>query len=66
VGLPAYFEKNPPPRTPGDLMRYHCIRGRLPSGALYRWDVPASLRAFIDVIREIEPPPDDRSPRRQR
>jgi DNA-binding transcriptional LysR family regulator len=133
VGSPAYFEKNPPPRTPGDLMRHHCIRGRLPSGAIYRWEfaqraktltidvpgaltldeptltreaalagaglaymreariaqdvaagrlvsvlnewmpsspglclyypgrrnVPASLRAFIDVIREIEPPADD-------
>jgi DNA-binding transcriptional LysR family regulator len=138
VGSPAYFEKNPPPRTPGDLMRHHCIRARLPSGAMYRWEfaqrsetltidvpgvltldeptlareaalagaglaymreawiaqdvaagrlvsvltewmpsapglclyypgrrnVPASLRAFIDVIREIEPPADDRSPER--
>jgi hypothetical protein len=34
VGSSAYFEKNPPPRTPGDLMRHHCIRGRLPSGAI--------------------------------
>jgi DNA-binding transcriptional LysR family regulator len=133
VGSPAYFEKNPPPRTPGDLMRHHCIRARLPSGAIYRWEfaqrsetltidvpgvltldeptlardaavagaglaymreawiaqdvaagrlvsvlnewmpsapglclyypgrrnVPASLRAFIEVIREIGPPADD-------
>jgi DNA-binding transcriptional LysR family regulator len=133
VGSPAYFEKNPPPRTPGDLMRHHCIRARLPSGAIHRWEfaqrsethtidvpgvltldeptlardaavagaglaymreawiaqdvaagrlvsvlnewmpsspglclyypgrrnVPASLRAFIDVIREIEQPADN-------
>jgi DNA-binding transcriptional LysR family regulator len=133
VGSPAYFEENPPPRTPGDLMRQRCIRARLPSGGIYRWEfaqrsetltidvpgvltldeptlareaalagaglaymrerwiaqhvaagrlvgvlnewmpsspglslyypgrrnVPASLRAFIDVIREIEPPAND-------
>jgi DNA-binding transcriptional LysR family regulator len=132
VGSPAYFEENPPPRTPGDLTRHRCIRARLPSGGMYRWEfaqhsetltidvpgvvtlneptltreaalvgaglaymreawiaqdvaagrlvsvlhewmpsepglclyypgrrnVPASLRAFIDVIREIEPPRD--------
>jgi DNA-binding transcriptional LysR family regulator len=29
-----------------------------------RRNVPASLRAFIDVIREIGPPADDRSPER--
>jgi DNA-binding transcriptional LysR family regulator len=133
VGSPAYFEENPPPRTPGDLMRHRCIRARWPNGGMYRWEfaqrsetltidvpgvltldeetlmreaalagaglaymwkasiaqdvaagrlvsvlnewmpsspglclyypgrrnVPASLRAFIDVIREIEPPTDD-------
>jgi DNA-binding transcriptional LysR family regulator len=133
VGSPAYFEENPPPRTPGDLTRHRCIRARWPSGGMYRWEfaqrsetlnidvpgvltldeptlmreaalagaglaymweawiaqdvadgrlvsvlnewmpsspalclyypgrrnVPASLRAFIDVIREIEPPADD-------
>jgi DNA-binding transcriptional LysR family regulator len=133
VGSPAYFEKNPPPRTPGDLARHRCIRARWPSGGIYRWEfarrsetlsvdvpgvltldepslmraavlagaglaylrkvwiardiaagrlvsvldewmpsepglclyypgrrnVPASLRAFIDVFKEIEPPADD-------
>jgi DNA-binding transcriptional LysR family regulator len=133
VGSPAYFEENPPPRTPGDLTRHRCIRARWPSGGMYRWEfaqrsetltidvpgvltldeetlmreaalagaglaymwkasiaqdvaagrlvsvlnewmpsspglclyypgrrnVPASLRAFIDVIREIEPHADD-------
>jgi DNA-binding transcriptional LysR family regulator len=133
VGSPAYFEENPPPRTPGDLTLHRCIRARWPSGGMYRWEfaqrsetltvdvpgvltldeptlmreaalagaglaymweasiaqdvaagrlvsvlnewmpsspglclyypgrrnVPASLRAFIDVIREIEPHADD-------
>jgi DNA-binding transcriptional LysR family regulator len=133
VGSPAYFEENPPPRTPGDLTRHRCIRAHWPSGGIYRWEfaqrsetltidvpgvltldeptlmreaalagaglaylrkawvaqdvaagrlvsvlnewvpsspslclyypgrrnVPASLRAFIDVLREVEPPTDD-------
>ena len=133
VGSPAYFEENPPPRTPGDLTRHRCIQVRWPSHGIYRWEfvqgsealtldvpgaltldepalmreavlagaglaylrkvwiaqdiaagrlvsvlnewmpsepglclyypgrrnVPASLRAFIDVIREIEPHADD-------
>jgi DNA-binding transcriptional LysR family regulator len=133
VGSPAYFEDNPPPRTPGELTRHHCVRARLPSGGIYRWEfaqrsealtidvpgvltldepmllreaalagaglaymreewiaqdlaagrlvsvlkkwmpslpglclyypgrrnIPASLRAFIDVIRAIEPPADE-------
>jgi DNA-binding transcriptional LysR family regulator len=133
VGSPAYFEENPPPRTPGDLTRHRCIRARWPSGGMYRWEfaqrpetvsidvpgvltldeptlmreavlagaglaylrkvwiahdiaaghlvsvlnkwmpsepglclyypgrrnVPASVRAFINVIREIAPPADD-------
>ncbi|WFU06246.1 LysR family transcriptional regulator (plasmid) [Rhizobium sp. CB3171] len=54
VGSPAYFEAHPKPGKPQDLMQHCCIRARLPSGALYRWefekqgevltlDVPGSL-----------------------
>jgi DNA-binding transcriptional LysR family regulator len=57
VGSPAYFEENPPPRTPGDLARHRCIRARWPSGGMYRWefarrsetlsiDVPGSSRSM--------------------
>jgi DNA-binding transcriptional LysR family regulator len=50
VGSPAYFEDNPPPRTPGDLMRHHCIRARLPSGAISRWEFAQRLETLtIDV-----------------
>lgn len=37
VGSPGYFESNPPPRVPADLLRHSCIRTRLPNGAIFRW-----------------------------
>ncbi len=38
VGSPGYFAANPTPRVPADLAAHRCIRSRLPSGALYRWE----------------------------
>ena len=38
VASPAYFEKRPPPRTPGDLTRHRCIAQRQVSGGLYAWE----------------------------
>jgi len=38
VGAPNYFESAPPPRTPADLAAHRCIRARMPSGAMYRWE----------------------------
>lgn len=38
VGSPAYFEHRALPQTPEDLRTNICIRNRLPSGALYRWE----------------------------
>lgn len=38
VGSPAYFERYPKPRNPADLLKHRCIRMRLPSGAIYRWE----------------------------
>jgi DNA-binding transcriptional LysR family regulator len=38
VGSPAYFEHYPKPRTPADISRHRCIRSRLPSGGIYRWE----------------------------
>lgn len=37
VGSPDYFEGNPPPRVPDDLLRHSCIRTRLPNGSIFRW-----------------------------
>jgi DNA-binding transcriptional LysR family regulator len=38
VASPDYLAKHPAPRTPDDLKNHVCIRLRLPSGKLYRWE----------------------------
>ena len=38
VGSPAYFRRHPKPVKPRDLHGHACIRFRLPSGAIYRWE----------------------------
>jgi DNA-binding transcriptional LysR family regulator len=54
VAAPSYLQRHGMPRVPDDLHRHRCIRHRLPSGKLYRWeferrgeelviDVPGSL-----------------------
>jgi DNA-binding transcriptional LysR family regulator len=54
VGSPAYFEKHDRPRVPPDLLNHHCIRVRLPNGALYRWQFEKrGQTAQIDVAGPI-------------
>src|ERR1700760_1053935 len=38
VGAPAYFDRAQVPRSPADLLAHECIRRRMPSGNLYRWE----------------------------
>ncbi|WGF87186.1 LysR family transcriptional regulator [Marinivivus vitaminiproducens] len=38
VGSPAYFAERPKPETPDDLTAHACIRHRMPSGKLFRWE----------------------------
>ena len=38
VGSPAYFRRHPKPLKPRDLHGHACIRFRLPSGGIYRWE----------------------------
>jgi DNA-binding transcriptional LysR family regulator len=38
VGAPDYFARAPLPQSPSDLLNHECIRRRLPSGKLYRWE----------------------------
>lgn len=38
VGAPAYFELWGVPKVPADLHRHRCIRARMASGKLYRWE----------------------------
>jgi DNA-binding transcriptional LysR family regulator len=38
VGSPAYFDDHPRPRSPADLLAHRCIRARMASGRIYRWE----------------------------
>jgi len=38
VGSPAYFRRHSNPLKPRDLHGHACIRFRLPSGGIYRWE----------------------------
>lgn len=38
VSAPSYFADHALPRTPDDLLHHHCIKSRLASGAIYRWE----------------------------
>ncbi|ESQ86058.1 hypothetical protein AEAC466_02400 [Asticcacaulis sp. AC466] len=38
VASPAYFAAHPAPAAPHDLTAHACIRRRLPSGVMYRWE----------------------------
>jgi DNA-binding transcriptional LysR family regulator len=50
VGSPAYFEGRTKPQTPGDLLQHQCIRARMASGAIYRWEFERRGEAMeIDV-----------------
>jgi DNA-binding transcriptional LysR family regulator len=38
VGSAAYFDGRDRPKTPTDLMAHRCIRARMASGLIYRWE----------------------------
>jgi DNA-binding transcriptional LysR family regulator len=38
VGAPSYFTTRTQPRSPSDLKEHVCVRYRLPSGLIYRWE----------------------------
>jgi DNA-binding transcriptional LysR family regulator len=46
VGTPAYFARHGRPLTPEDLKAHRCIRSRLPSGAVYRWEFERHGESF--------------------
>lgn len=47
VGAPAYFEMWGEPKTPTDLHRHRCIRARMASGELYRWEFERRGEALL-------------------
>lgn len=47
VGSPAYFDRNPPPKTPYDLTKHTCVNIRhRPSGAIYAWEFEKHGKGF--------------------
>ena len=38
VGSPAYFAGRSRPQAPGELLQHECIRARMASGRIYRWE----------------------------
>ena len=50
VGSPAYFARHPIPRKPADLAGHACVRTRMPSGAMSRWEFEKKGHAVtVDV-----------------
>ena len=50
VGSPAYFEQHPIPRKPADLAAHACVRTRMPSGTMSRWEFEKKGQAVtVDV-----------------
>jgi DNA-binding transcriptional LysR family regulator len=47
VGAPAYFVGRERPVAPADLMRHQCIRARMGSGKLYRWEFEKRGQAVL-------------------
>ena len=61
VASPAYFAKNPAPKTPSDLVAHRCINMRFPThGGLYVWEferkgVPLNVRVDGQIVINSTP-----------
>jgi DNA-binding transcriptional LysR family regulator len=54
VASPAYLETNGAPKVPDDLTKHRCVRFRLPSGKIYRWEFEHRGEEFmVDVTGPI-------------
>lgn len=54
VGSPSYLEVKGTPKTPRDLLRHVCIRARMPSGKMYRWEFEQGDRVVtLDVPGQL-------------
>jgi DNA-binding transcriptional LysR family regulator len=54
VGSPAYFAGRAAPETPQDLLHHTCIRAKMPSGSMYRWEFEQNGRAItLDVPGQL-------------
>jgi DNA-binding transcriptional LysR family regulator len=60
VAAPAYLKKHGAPRSPGELSRHSCIRYRLRSGRIYRWEFERRGKSVsVDVPGRITLDDDD-------
>ena len=50
IGAPAYFAEHGQPRSPHELIRHRCIRARMASGVIWRWEFESQGEALtVDV-----------------
>jgi DNA-binding transcriptional LysR family regulator len=47
VGSPAYFVGRARPKAPADLLQHRCIRARMGSGKIYRWELEKRGQAVL-------------------
>lgn len=50
AGSPAYFENNPRPLHPRDLVHHRCIKRRFTDGSIYRWEFEKDGRELIVAV----------------
>lgn len=50
AGSPAYFETNPKPLHPRDLVHHRCIKRRFADGSVYRWEFEKDGREMIVAV----------------
>ncbi|WP_437935570.1 LysR family transcriptional regulator [Sorangium sp. So ce341] len=51
VGAPSYFARRPAPKAPRDLLEHECIRRRMASGEVYRWELERRGREVAVDVR---------------
>ena len=52
VGSPKYFESNPKPRTPRDLLTHRCINFRHGSEDVYRWEFDKGKQSVTVAVND--------------
>lgn len=50
VGSPAYFESQPKPRLPHDLLRHRCINFRHGAAGVYRWEFEKGRKSLAVTV----------------